>query len=271
VKTHKVVNDLKEQLEKAGIEDPSFEAELLTRHAGNLTRVEFYAGADLVTEELERLHRFASRRLRNEPSAYILGTREFYGMQFQVSPAVLIPRPETELLVQLVSKEILDDDTIIDVGTGSGCIAISLFDQTSQSKIIGTDISTLAIQQARENAVDHKTEISFIRAHLASSIKAADIIVANLPYIPTNEVDKLPKEIKNWEPVHALNGGRTGIELLSELISDCGKRLKPRLIALEVGFGQAKKVARLLKRQNASTEIHHDLAGIERVVLGRWS
>ena len=95
--------------------------------------------------------------------------------------------------------------------------------------------------------------------------------MANLPYIPTNELAKLPKEIKNWEPLHALNGGHTGIELLSELISDCGQRLKPRLIALEVGFGQAKNIAQLLEKQDASTEIHHDLAGIERVVIGRWS
>ena len=271
MKAQKAGKDLKEQLEKAGIEDSSLEAELLTRHAGNLTRVEFYAGADLVTKELESLHGFASRRLKNEPSAYILGAREFYGMKFQVSPSVLIPRPETELLVQLVSGEIHDNDTVIDIGTGSGCIAISLFDQTSRNKIIGTDISTLALQQAQKNAVEHKTEISFIRSHLASSIRIADIIVANLPYIPTNELAKLPKEIKNWEPLHALNGGHTGIELLSELISDCGQRLKPRLIALEVGFGQAKNIAQLLEKQDASTEIHHDLAGIERVVIGRWS
>ena len=271
MKAQEVVKDLKVQLEEAGIEDPSLEAELLTRHAGNLTRGEFYAGANLVTKELERLQEFASRRLRNEPSAYILGTREFYGLKFQVSPAVLIPRPETELLVQLISKEICACDTIIDIGTGSGCIAISLFAQTAQSKIIGTDISTLALKQAQKNAINHKTEITFIRSHLASSIRTADVIVANLPYIPTNELEKLPKEIKNWEPVHALNGGHTGIELLAALISDCGQRLKPRLLALEVGFGQAKTVTKLLENQNASTEVHHDLAGIERVVLGRWS
>ena len=152
MKAQKVVKDLKEQLEKAGIEDPSLEAELLTRHAGNLTRVEFYAGADLVTKELESLHGFASRRLKNEPSAYILGTREFYGMKFQVSPAVLIPRPETELLVQLVSREIHDNDTVIDIGTGSGCISITLAKRCPGIKLIASDVSKSAITLAKLNA-----------------------------------------------------------------------------------------------------------------------
>ena len=226
-------------------------------------------------KESAQIMALVDRRIRERvPVAYLVRQAWFAGLEFYVDERVLIPRsPLAEIILSRFEPWLDPDmiDRVVDLGTGSGCIAISLFAQTAQSKIIGTDISTLALKQAQKNAINHKTEITFIRSHLASSIRTADVIVANLPYIPTNELEKLPKEIKNWEPVHALNGGHTGIELLSALISDCGQRLKPRLLALEVGFGQAKTVTKLLENQNASTEVHHDLAGIERVVLGRWS
>lgn len=270
MKAQEAAKSLRKKLTAAGIQDPAFESELLTRYAGKLTRSQFYAGAILPAKHLNTLKELGQRRLQNEPTAYILGMREFYGLEFKVGPGVLIPRPETELLVELVKKEINENDTVIEVGTGSGCIAIALAIHIPKNNLVATDVSSSALKQAYENTLRHKVDIPLVKSYLATSIANADIVIANLPYIPTHEIDNLPAEIKKWEPLEALDGGGTGTELIERLADDCNKRLKPRVLALEIGFGQAQAISGLLESYGASVEINHDLAGIERVVLGRW-
>jgi release factor glutamine methyltransferase len=280
-------------LARAGIEDPDFEAELLAREAAHLDRARFFAGHDLEAAELTRFHELVARRLQREPAAHILGIREFYGLEFEVTPHALVPRPETELLVDLAIRDLAGPPSppgrgvggegahsvlspqpsplVIDVGTGTGCIAIAAALHVRHARIIATDISPAALAVARRNRARHGAPVQFLAGDLATTIGRADIILANLPYIPTDEVRALEPEVRDFEPILALDGGGDGLELIRRLIDDCAARLRPRLLALEVGYGQAASVEAYAKRQAAATELVKDLAGIDRAVCCRWA
>ena len=263
-----------ERLRAAGIADAASEANLLTRAASNLDEVHFFLSPPLAEEDLERLDVLTNRRLLREPAAYITEEREFYGLNFRVSSDVLVPRPETELLVELALKHVAQTDatSVLDVGTGSGCVAVSLARHVGTTlTVTAVDASFAALSVARWNAAAHGVLVDFVRGDLASSIATAEIIVANLPYIPSLDIEDLEPEVRQWEPRSALDGGKHGLELISKLIRDCGNRLRPHLLALEVGFGQAAEVAEMVAVAGAVSDIHNDLAGIPRVVCARWS
>lgn len=259
-------------LEAAGIDDARFEAELLARHAGRLER-DAYFRTDL--DDARSLKRFAcalDRRLAREPAAYILKSREFYGLDFAVGKGVLIPRPETELLVDAALSDLptMPGAIVLDVGTGSGAVAVSIAAHAPGTRVLATEVSPLALRYARKNARRHGPGVSFVRGSLAACVASADIVLANLPYIPSAEVAQLQPEIRDWEPSVALDGGADGLALIRELVADCATRLRPRLLALEVALHQADMVSELCAAAGASVETRNDLAGIPRAVLARW-
>lgn len=260
------------RLAAAGIDDPAFEAELLVRNAAQITRAGFFAGAVLDCSAATRLAAAVERRLRREPAGYISGTREFYGLDFDVRPGVLIPRPETELLVEITlgALALVPGATVIDVGTGSGCIATAVGVNAPSARLVATDRSATALGIASANAAQHGARVRFAQCDLAGAIGRAEIVVANLPYIPSATVETLQPEVRDWEPRTALDGGPDGLDLIRRLVDDCGSRLRPRLLVLEVGAGQARAVAALAAGAGAVSEVTSDLAGIDRVVSMRW-
>jgi release factor glutamine methyltransferase len=261
-----------EALSSAGVPEAEFEAEYLTRESAGVTRAAFFAGAEAPESLLRRLEDVVNRRMAREPSAYITGNREFYGRSFAVGRGVLVPRPETEMLVEIgVAALGRDSDAIVvDIGTGSGAVAISVAAEVPGAKVIGLDISATAMAFADQNARVHAPHLELVIGDLATPLGRADVVLANLPYIPADDIDALEPEVSKWEPRVALDGGSDGLNVIRSLIADCGQRLHPRLLALEVGYGQAEAVELLLEAAGARVETLKDLSGIDRVVCGRW-
>jgi release factor glutamine methyltransferase len=260
------------KLAAAGIEDAAFEAELLARTVAGVSRAAFFAGADFPPDANGVFDSWLERRMQREPAPYITGEREFFGRSFAVGHGVLVPRPETELLVELGLRE-LDSDpgaVVVEVGTGSGAVAVSLSAERPAGCVLATEISPDAADFARLNARRHAPHVALLLCDLASAVKHADVVLANLPYIPTWEIEALEPEVSKWEPRVALDGGNDGFTLIRRLIDDCAGRLRPRLLALEVGFGQATAVAELLHQAGTNAWFVKDLAGIDRVVCARW-
>ncbi len=247
------------------------EAELLVREAAGLTRAAYFGDLPPAPGWETRLAALLDRRLGREPLAGILCRREFYGLEFEVGPAVLVPRPESELLVEVALAEIRAGDIVVDVGTGSGCLAVSIAVRAPQATVVGVDLSRPALALARRNAARHRATCSLVAGDLLAGIRRADVVVANLPYIPTAAIPALQPEVRDWEPRTALDGGPDGLTLIRRLVADCGSRLRPRLLALEVGLGQASAVNTLCREQGAATDVLPDLTGIERVVRARWA
>jgi len=261
------------QLAGAGVPDARFEAEYLARQSAGVSRASYFAGAEASSEAEDCLSEATSRRARREPASYITGTREFYGRDFIVGQGVLVPRPETELLVELALRE-LDQQpglTVVDVGTGSGAVGVSVAAERPAARIAGIDISAGALSYARVNASRHAPRMHMIQGDLAQPIGRADVILANLPYIPAGDIDALEPEVSKWEPRVALDGGKDGLAVIRRLVADCGERLRPRLLVLEVGYGQAGGVAQLAGGAGATVTTIKDLSGIDRVVCGRWA
>lgn len=260
------------RLKAAGVADATFEAELLTREAAGVSRAEYFSGIEISAAESERVAQWVERRERREPAPYITGHREFFGRDFGVGRGVLVPRPETELLVELglAELEARPASIVLEVGTGSGAVAVSIAAERPTARVAATEISPIALAFANANARNFGTPVELIRGDLAESVATAEIVLANLPYIPTWEIDALEPEVSRWEPRLALDGGADGYALIRRLIDDCASRLKPRFLGLEVGFGQADNVATILCTQGVEPWFVKDLAGIDRVVCARW-
>lgn len=260
-------------------EEASLEAEILLMHVLSVDRAKFYTllGEELSEGDAEVLAQLVNRRLTNEPVAYIVGHREFFGYDFHVASGVLIPRPESELLVEetldFVRGHFPEEDPIIaEIGTGSGAIAISLALLLPKAKIYATDISAGALEIARVNCERHRVQD---RVHLlegdvlAPLPEPVDIIIANLPYIGDAELNELDDEIKMFEPLEALAGGGDGLDRVRQLLVKVGEKLRPEgLILLEIGYVQRGAAAslRLLLPPVASVELVKDLGGRERVL-----
>jgi release factor glutamine methyltransferase len=259
------------RLSTAGITESSLESELLLRHVLGAGIVDIYLGYNTrLSPENERAYfTLIDSRVAGEPTAYLTGQRDFYGLSFYVNPSVLIPRPETELLVERALEVAggLNKPVIADVGTGSGVLAVVLAKRLPDAEIIATDISSPALETAIRNAVHYGVEkrITFSQGDLLAPFTyPVDIIVANLPYVNTGE---LPG---TCEPAAALDGGINGLEIIYRLIQEAPSKLKPGgSILLEIGQGQARVVSVLLDEafQDATIQTYCDLAGIERVTI----
>ncbi len=264
----------RETLTANRIEDAGLEAEVLLRHALNFDRVQFYLQQEreLSTEENENFRQSLQRRLNNEPTAYIIGHREFYGRDFYVDSNVLIPRPETELLVEtalgLAANHPLH--TIADIGTGSGAIAISLALSLPQTRIYATDISSAALRVARTNCQRHGVTdlVCLLRGDLLAPLpEPVDIIVANLPYVREEEMSRV--DTWHFEPSPALNGGQDGLETIRRFGAQVDGKLRPGGgLFLEIGLGQGEAVTAFFHQLFPAAEIKliPDGNGIDRVV-----
>ncbi len=244
-------------------------AEVLLAHAMRRERTYFYAHPEQRLLEVEWIHygRYLHERVKGKPTQYITGRQEFYGREFCLTPDVLIPRPETELLVEAVLKRRPNSATLIDIGTGSGAIAVTLAREMN-SWVTGTDLSPSALKIAAANAARLNANVGFIAADLLSPFgnNSAEVIVSNPPYVPESDRASLQPEVRDWEPGLALFAGPAGLDIYQRLIPEALRVLKPGgLLAVEIGCGQAAAVSALLAAWR-NLEILPDLAGIPRVI-----
>lgn len=287
-----------ETLADAGIENPRFEAQLLLAHVLGLSRAAVAARLYQLSDDIQEreFRRLVRERAKRVPLAYLRGEQEFYGLPFLVTPAVLIPRPETEMLVDF-AREALPESTscvparpagrsssaesdpdgfpvVVDVGTGSGCIAVAILAHCPTARAIALDLSAEALAVAGNNAArNNVTErIRFVRASCLEGVaERPDLIVSNPPYISTAEIPTLQAEVREYEPRLALDGGADGLEVHRRLAAGAFRALRPGgWLAVEVAQGQAQAVAALLQAAGlVSIQKRRDLAGIERMVCGQ--
>ncbi len=302
-----VINKTTPFFEKHGIESPRLNIELLLAHLLKKKRLELYLEFERELDEaaLEKLRDMVRRRAAGEPLQYITGVAEFCGLEFAVDRRVLIPRPETELLVGTVLERLKPKPpegrttaggtpaplpttnhqspiTIVDVGTGSGCIAVALAVRLAAASteacatIYAVDVSAEALEVGRANAKMQKVEknIRFLRGDLLGALPnslRADAVVSNPPYVATGELAKLPKEVRDFEPVHALVAGEDGLEAYRRIIGSAKRFLSASgFVALEVGAGQRPAVEQLFGKHGYKVaQIVKDLQGHERVVVAQ--
>ena len=267
-----------------GIESGRLDSEVLLGHVLGLTREQLIVAADvrLGDKELRFYESLLSRRLEREPTAYITGKREFWSLDFHVTPDVLIPRPETELLVEIALRLAAEARSakplrIIDLGTGSGAIAVALARGLAAAEILASDISFLALAVAKDNAVRNHVAgtIKFVPGDLFEAIQTdqlIDLIVSNPPYIRRADMDMLEPEVSRWEPRGALDGGLDGLDYYRRIAAQAFDHLTENgAVAVETGAGMGKSVAQLFQNAAAcaDVQIHKDYAGNDRVVVAR--
>jgi len=273
MKIKDVLGAVRGRLDSAGIEEAWLEAELLLRHALCLGSVGLFLEHDeeLGPSQVKLISLLVDRRVSGEPVAYITGKREFYGIEFHVNPHVLIPRPETEHLVEkaLEIVSLIKYPVVADIGTGSGAIAVSLAAEVPDARVFAVDISDPAIDTARLNARRQGVEshITFLYGDLAEPLpEPVDVLIANLPYVNSADCVASP------EPQLALDGGVGGLDAIERLCNSLEGKLRPGgWVLLEIGQGQAETVQRLLREAlpDARVGTIKDLAGIDRVVWGQ--
>lgn len=261
----------------AGVDSPRLEAEVLVREAVGVSKERLFSHPELPlsTEVRAKLEEWVARRARREPLPYILGHAEFYSLTFRVTPAVISPRPETEILVEEAAKRAREGAArlLVDVGTGSGAIAVVLAKELPGARVVAVDVSLEALRLTRENCARHGVaeRVTLVGSDLLSALAVeADAIVANLPYVASDVLSGLEPEVRDFEPRGALDGGYDGLEVIRRLSPQLPSHLSEHgFVALEVGVGQAGEVAKLLSDHGLSgTEMVRDYAGIERVVIG---
>ena len=259
-------------LEDAGIAAPRLTAEVLLAHAIRQERAWLYAHPERELQEVEWLHfgRYLHERLNGKPTQYITGRQEFYGREFRVTPDVLIPRPETEHVVEVALQIARGAKRMVDVGTGSGALAVTLQLETG-AQAWATDISPAAATVAAGNASRLGARVNVVVCDLMEAIAAGamDLIVCNPPYVPNAQRQGLQREVRDWEPPVALFAGETGFEIYDRVATDAPRVLGPGgWLVMELGFGCRDHVAGLLSEWR-DVRIEPDLAGIPRVIAAR--
>jgi release factor glutamine methyltransferase len=270
VRLAQALNSARDTLARNAIEDAPLEAELLLRHVLEINRTQLYLDLEkeLSPEDEKVFRTLIARRFNGEPAAYITGHREFYGRDFQVNPHTLIPRPESELLVETALRLAPNHriSTIADIGTGCGAIAVSLALELPKAKIYATDISPAALEVAASNCQRHGvSNVRLLEGDMLEPIsEPVDLIVANLPYVGRAEIAP-----DNFEPLLALDGGIKGTEMIAKLCRQAkGKLSDDGTMLLEIGAGQAKAISSLWHHlfPDGTIEVFPDLSSIERVV-----
>ncbi|MEG6617447.1 peptide chain release factor N(5)-glutamine methyltransferase [Peptococcaceae bacterium 1198_IL3148] len=270
-------------LQKNDIEQPRLDAEVLLCHLLNCQRAYLYAHADqqLTEAEVQNYRHLLDRRVAGQPVAYLVGSKEFMGLDFAVTPDVLIPRPDTELLVetaiQLINQAKNPTPILVDVGTGSGAIAVSTAHFLLQLKVVAVDISAAALAVAQKNATRHQVarRIEFVQGNLLAPAlqklltSSVDIITANLPYVPSQDIAGLSQEVRQ-EPILALDGGPDGLDLYRMLKPQALQLLKPGgHLLIEIGPGQGDTALSIFSGPEWDSKLYHDLADRERLVVAQ--
>ena len=275
-----IINLSNDYLKNKGIDSPRINAELLLAKVLNCKRLDLYLSFDrpLVESELTLYRAFIKRRSKNEPLQYIVGSVEFYGLEFVVNSSVLIPRQETEILVESIITANNDRGNlkILDIGTGSGIIAICLAKYLNQAQVFALDSSADSLKVAKENAIVNGVEenINFIRQDInidgINFVNDIDIVVSNPPYISNEEYSKLQPELRMYEPRIALTDDSDGFSFFKTISQKASKLLKNHgKIYFEVSQGQYQQVEEILKLENfININIYKDYLNIERVVYG---
>ena len=295
-----LLDESEKRLAENDVDSPRLDAEVLISHALNCARADLYTqrGRGLAPKHLKLIKQYIQRRASGEPVAYITGIKEFWSIPIRVTPDVLIPRPETELVVEraleIVGKRDRPVD-ILDLCTGSGCIAAALATELPQARITVTDVSKKAIQMAKQNLSFAKDRVEFLIGDLfealtkrpskrtsderpatkatagtrATSARLFDLITANPPYVPTSHKRLLPREIADREPEIALYAGKSGLDFMARIIEDGSRFLKPGgWLVMEMGLGQTAKLQRSAEQFGGYGQVvvSEDLARIERVI-----
>lgn len=277
----KAVNTARQRFEDSGIQMARLEAEMLAAHILGCERHHIYLKRDLSmdSEQIRTFFEMVEERCQGKPIQYIIGYREFMGLNFKVDENVLIPRCDTEILVESALEKIPSDREILiaDMGTGSGAIAVSLAYYTKNARILAIDKDDRALHVARRNAKSNGVEdrIDFLRGDMFNILRdkfegALNAIISNPPYIPSKEIDKLAVQVREYEPRGALDGGEDGLDFYRQIANEGHLFLKSGgFIALEVGYNQAPLVSRILQDVGCYGHIYYveDLSGIERVVV----
>jgi release factor glutamine methyltransferase len=267
------------RLAQAHVENPRLDAELLLAEAAGVTRANLFAGSiELDDETQRRFEALIGRRAGREPLAYITGRKEFYSLEFELGPGVLVPRPETETIVDVALKFINGrvNCRLLDIGAGCGAIALAIISNASGVRVVAADISTDALAIAHRNAVRLRLEsrVRFVHADCWDTLDGGeplgrfDIVVSNPPYVCDSEIARLEPEIRDFEPRVALDGGPDGLDFYRRIVAGLGDHLfDSGAVILEVGAGQADAVASILHAAGfAGAGVSNDLSGIARAV-----
>jgi release factor glutamine methyltransferase len=274
-----------ERFGKEGLITPRLDAEVLLAETLGMDRVGLYTHFDQPVQprELARFKKLIRRRLRHEPVAYIVGQREFWSLPFMVTPDVLVPRPETEILVMEALRVLSQPDQterrirILEMGTGSGVISVALAKELPSASVVATDLSEKALSIAAENALRNRVRerILFLQGDLFDPLEREsifDLIITNPPYIPQDYFPSLPPEVRDFEPRVALDGGKDGLTFFRRVLPGVGKYLSPEgWFLTEIGAGQDQKVRQIAEANPDldSFDFLPDLAGIKRVFKAR--
>ena len=264
-------------LEESGNENPMFEANLIVRHYLNLAPIDvvLFADKDVSEDSEKKIKEAVDKRIKNQPIQYILNSQEFMGLEFYVDENVLIPRQDTECLVETVLEKYQNKGfTMLDIGAGSGCISVSIAHFNKKAYVRGIDKSLEAVKVATKNAslnnVEKRVSFECFDVFSFEGFGKVDAIVSNPPYIETDEIEKLDSCVKDYEPILALDGGKDGLDFYTHIIKIAPKLLnKGGRLFFEVGHNQSDAVSKLMCEFFEDIEINKDFCGIKRVVLGK--
>lgn len=270
-----IIKKAQNTLEAAGIVDSQVDSWLLAEFVFGITRAKYYANMQMTVDgkSTEKYNELVNQRAGHIPLQHIIGTQEFMGLTFKVNENVLIPRQDTELLVENVVDYLGNDErTVLDMCTGSGCIAISVDRLSKNSKVTAVDISEKALEVAQENNRLNNANVTFIQSDLFTNVTGKYyIIVSNPPYIRTDEIPKLMEEVKSHEPVMALDGMEDGLYFYKKICSEASDYLNDNgKIFFEIGYDQGDDVSEILRQNRfCNIEVLKDLSGNDRVVIAR--
>ena len=270
-----IIKKAQNTLEAADIADSQVDSWLLAEFVFGITRVKYYANMQMTVDgrSAEKYNELVNQRAGHIPLQHIIGTQEFMGLTFKVNENVLIPRQDTELLVENVVDYLGNDErTVLDMCTGSGCIAVSIDRLSKNSKVTAVDISEKALEVAQENNRLNNANVTFIQSDLFTNVTGKyDIIVSNPPYIRTDEIPKLMEEVKSHEPVMALDGMEDGLYFYKKICSEASDYLNDNgKIFFEIGYDQGDDVSEILRQNRfCNIEVLKDLSGNDRVVIAR--
>ena len=269
------VKENTDKLDAAGISDASVDIWLLLEHFADISKSDYLANPDMVIGKVfaEEINEAVKKRIDHIPLQHIIGQTEFMGLTFKVNEDVLIPRFDTEILMDEVVKYVGDDfKKVLDMCTGSGCIAITISDMCDNASVVASDISKDAIDVAKENNTLNQTDVTFVESDLFENIEGLfDVIVSNPPYIKTGEIKNLQEEVKMHDPNLALDGGETGLDFYRIIAKEAKEHLKTDgIIFFEIGFDQTEEVSNILKENGYhDIVVKKDLSGLDRVVIAR--